>query len=262
MIKSEKYLIAESIAALVILGLIVSIFFVDLDLGIFKIVSKNTLMSQYNLIKGLDKNLLDAKTKYDTSIRTIESSKSDFKKQKEQYDAISDETISVINEATTDEKYNIEYMWIKLGNYAKANNLTLSLVEPGGSAQASAASTGATSGTTTGTTTGTTSGTTTGTTTGEKSSGATSDKTSDKTSATTTGASTEVPSVTTAATSTASAGELTISVKGNYTDVSSFIFELENDVELRFKLDKLKMEYAGSNQITTSFAVKNLTFIK
>jgi len=237
MIKSKKNLISEIIVALVIIGLIVSIFFIDLDLGVFKVVSKNTLMSQYKSIKDLDTNLLNAKTNYDSSIRTVETSKANFKKQKEQYEAITDETISIINEATTDEKYNIEYMWIKLGNYAKSNNLSLALVEPGGSTQAAAASSDtATPGATT------------------------SDK-SGTTPAGTTTAPGGISDISTAPTSS-SGDELTISVIGNYTDVSSFIFELENDDELRFKLDKIKMEYAGSNEITASFAVKNLKFIK
>ena len=228
----KKVLIIEIIAVIVIIGLIASIFFIDLDLGIFKVVSKDTLLAQYDSIKVLDTKLINAKTNYDTSIKSLETSKSDFKKQKDQYDAITDETIAIIKEATTDEKYNIEYMWIKLGNYAKSNNLTLSLVEPGGTEQAVSTTTGTTPAPTTATST-TTSTTTTPTT-----------------------------SPTTGAASTSSGGEFTIKVKGNYIDVSDFIFELENDDELRFKLDKIKMEYAGSNEITATFAVKNLKFIK
>lgn len=218
MIENKKFLIFEGIMGVIVIGLILCVFFVDLDLGIFKIVSQKTLMSQFSSIKDLDTKLVSVKTNYDVSIKSVETAKTEYKKQKDQYDAITDETISIIKEATTDEKYNVEYMWIKIGNYAKANNLTLSLVEPGGSVQS------ATSGSQTSSTT------------------------------TQTGAS---------ATSTTSSGsDFIISVKGNYTNVSGFIFDLENDTELRFKLDRLKMEYAGSNQITTSFAVKNLKFVK
>jgi len=241
MIKNKNNIIFEIVMILVIIGLIVSIFFVDLDLRVFKVVSKNTLMSQYESIKVLDTKLLNAKTSYDDSIKSVETAKADFKKQKDQYDAITDDTIAIINEATTDEKYNIEYMWIKLGNYAKSNNLTLALVEPGGSVATAAAANTAPS----------------------TAAGATTSGTKDVASSTTAG--TTTPGTTTAATDTtaaASGSELSISVKGNYTDVSDFIFELENDDELRFKLDKIKMEYAGSNEITATFAVKNLKFIK
>ncbi len=218
MMENKKFFIFEGIMGLIVIGLILCVFFVDMDLGIFKIVSQKNLMSQFSSIKDLDAKLVSVKNNYDISIKSVETAKTEYKKQKDQYEAITDETISIIKEATTDEKYNVEYMWIRIGNYAKANNLTLSLVEPGGSSQS------ATSGAQTGSTT------------------------------TQTGAS---------ATSTTSSGsDFIISVKGNYTNVSGFIFDLENDTELRFKLDRLKMEYAGSNQITTSFAVKNLKFVK
>ena len=234
MMKIKKILIAETVALVIIIGLIVSIFFVDFDLGIFKLVSKTTLMSQFTSIKDLDTKLVSTKTNYDASIKNVETAKSDFTKQKQQYDAITDDTISIIKEATTDEKYNIEYMWIKLGNYAKSDNLALSLVEPGGTGSSTSAPTTTT---TTGSTT--TSSTTTGGTAAGTAAGAA------------------------ASTTPASSGnEFTIKVTGNYIDVSDFIFELENDNELRFKLDKINMEYAGSNQITATFAVKNLKFIK
>lgn len=220
MMKNNKLLIFEIVTGLIVIGLIFTIFFVDLDLGLFKIVSQKTLMSQYAAIKDLDTKLLNTKSSYDSTLKSIESSKADFKKQKDQYDAITDEAIKIIKEATTEEKYNVEYMWIKLGNYAKSNNLTITLVEPGGTASASTGST--------------------------------------QTSSTTT----QTSGAASAPTSTSSTGEFTISVKGNYTDVSEFIFDLENDQELRFKLDKIKMEYAGNNQITASFVVKNLKFVK
>lgn len=226
MTKTNKLLIFEIVMGLILIGLITSVFFVDLDLGLFKVVSQKTLMSQYDSIKDLDDKLVTTKGNYDSSLKSVETSKAEFKKQKDQYDAITQDTINIIKEATTDEKYNVEYMWIKLGNYAKSNNLVLTLVEPGGTAQADTSSTTTTqTSSTTTPTTGSTAGSTTPTT-------------------------------------TSSTGEFSISVKGNYINVSDFIFDLENDTELRFKLDKIKMEYAGNNQITASFVVKNLKFVK
>lgn len=226
MTKTKKLLIFEIVMGLILIGLITSVFFVDLDLGLFKVVSQKTLMSQYDSIKDLDDKLVTTKGNYDSSLKSVETSKAEFKKQKDQYDAITQDTINIIKEATTDEKYNVEYMWIKLGNYAKSNNLVLTLVEPGGTAQADTSSTTTTqTSSTTTPTTGSTAGSTTPTT-------------------------------------TSSTGEFSISVKGNYINVSDFIFDLENDTELRFKLDKIKMEYAGNNQITASFVVKNLKFVK
>jgi hypothetical protein len=248
MINSKKLLIFEIVMIVVIIGLTLCIFFVDLKLGIFQIVSEKTLRSQFKLIQDLDTKLSTAKNNYDSSIKAVETSKSEFKRQKDEYESISDETISIIKEATTDEKYSIDYIWVKLGNYAKSNNLTISLVEPGGTATQAAATTATGTSQATGTTS------TTGTTTP-----AATTTTTPVTSTTTPAATT---TTTPAATTTSPSNELTISVKGDYIDVSEFIFELENDVGLRFKLDKIKMEYAGSNQITATFAVKNLVFIK
>jgi hypothetical protein len=233
--EKKKFIIFEIISGLLVIGLVLTVFFVDLDLGIFKIISQKNLVAQYNSLKELDTKLLTAKTNYDTSVKAVETSKSDYKRQKDQYDAITDETIAVIKEATTEEKYNIEYMWIKLGNYATANNLTLSLVEPGGSSQVETPEKATTTQTTNTTT----------------------QTTDDNTNSAAGNTNTPAPS-----SNTASSGELSISVKGNYLNVSEFIFELENDGELRFKLDKIKMEYAGNNQITATFAVKNLKFVK
>ncbi len=238
MIVNKKLFIIEIGMALVVIGLIVSIFYVDFDLGIVKIVSQKTLMAQYMDIQSLDEKLEASKTNYEASIKAVETSKSDFKRQKEEYEAITDETIAIIREATTDEKYSIEYMWIKLGNYAKSNNLLISLIEPGGTAQVETPP-ASTTPTTTPTTT-----------------------TPPETTTPTTTPTTTTPPATTTPTSVSSGDELIISVKGDYMDVSEFIFEIENDAELRFKLDKIKMEYAGSNEITASFAVKNLKFIK
>lgn len=234
MIKSKKFLIGEAIAALIIASIIAVIFMVEVDLGIFKIVSPQSLISQYESIKDMNSKLATSKTNYETSIKAVDTAKSEYTKQKEKYEAITDEAISIIKDATADEQYNIDYIWVQIGNYAKANNLVLSLIEPGGTSQ-TATDTSATSTTTTTTNTQVTS----------------ESKPADNQTASTTTSQTKSPS-----------NELSIKVVGNYNDVSSFIFELENDTELRFKLDKIKMEYAGNNQITATFAVKNIKFKK
>lgn len=232
MIKSKKFLIGEAIAALIIASIIAVIFMVEVDLGIFKIVSPQSLISQYESIKDMNSKLATSKTNYETSIKSVDIAKSEYTKQKEKYEAITDEAISIIKDATADEQYNIDYIWVQIGNYAKANNLVLSLIEPGGTSQ----------------TTTDTSATSTTTTTTQVTSES---KPADNQTASTNTSQTKSPS-----------NELSIKVVGNYNDVSGFIFELENDTELRFKLDKIKMEYAGNNQITATFAVKNIKFKK
>lgn len=223
MIENKKLLIGEVAALLIIIGLFVSIFFIDFDLFIFKLVSTNKIVDEYNSLKITDTKLSNTKNRYNASLKGLDTAKAEFEKQKEQYEAITDETVEIIKEATVDEKYNIEYMWIKLGNYATTNNLALTLVEPGGKVQTEQTETDT-----------------------QVTSGDTEEKT-------------DTPNV---QNPVSSSNEMTIKVVGNYINVSQFIFELENDKELRFKLDKIRMEYAGNNQITATFAVKNLVFNK
>lgn len=237
----KKVLIVELIILVIIALIVTAIFTVEMNLGIFKVVSPQNLLAQYASINDMNAKLATSKSNYETSVKAVETAKAEYTKQKGEYEAITDDTIAIIKEATADEQYNIDYIWVQIGNYAKANNLVLSLIEPGGTSQAGT-DTSATPTATTSTTTNTNS-----------------QVTSD--SKTTTGAQTTAAATTTTPVKSPS-NELSIKVVGNYTDVSGFIFDLENDTELRFKLDKIKMEYAGNNQITATFAVKNLKFKK
>ena len=55
---------------------------------------------------------------------------------------------------------------------------------------------------------------------------------------------------------------LTLQVKGSYINVADFVFEVENDKSLRFKLDNIKMKSAGGIEVVTSFNVKDFTVLK
>jgi len=261
MINAKNMLIWEIVLLIIIVGIITCVFVVEMDLGIFKIMSPQKLASQYDSIVDMNSRIVTSKNNYDSSLKTIETAKKDYTREKEKYESITDETIAIIKEATSDEQYNIDYIWITIGNYASANNLSLSLVEPGGSSSASSTpATNNESQTTTSTTTETNneSQTTTSTTTETKNDEQVTSQTSD-----TEKASNTIPTPKPPASPVKNSGsEFSIKVVGDYIDVSSFIFELENDIELRFKLDNIKMEYAGNNQITATFAVKNLKFKK
>lgn len=243
MIEHKKLMIFEIVSIIFILLIVALIFFVDINLGFFKVVSTKTLIGSLNIVKEVENNYNNKKTEYDTTIKNIDSLKSEFDVQKSKYDAITDETVDIIKQATTAEKYNIEYMWVKLGNYARSNNLELNMLEPG----ANPVSTEDTSKTTTSNTV--TSDTTVKTEVKDEKAATNNNATN------TTNTTEEVPTVTTS-------DELVIKVKGTYLNVSDFIFDIENDKELRFKLDKIKMESAGSNMITATFSVKNLIFNK
>ena len=307
-----------SVAVLVILIVILTLSALyDVNLGPLKILSVKTLMSQYSQITTANTNLEQQKSKYQSTMTSLETAKCDFKTQKSKYDSISDDTINIIKEATTNEKYDIEYIWVKLGNYAKENNLSIVLIEPGGSSASATAQSSNTSGTST--TTSTTSNpngsntssqttTTNGNTNNTNNNGTTTQsgsvptkqadasasentvKSSDNkstpsnataevnklqnvtggttatgttgTSSTTGGTTATNPGILSNPSSSSSSNTLKIQVTGNYLNISDFIFDLENDSELKFKLDDISMEYVGSNNIKASFSVKNMTVIK
>lgn len=256
---ATKYIII-SIILLAFGGLTAFFVMEDVDLGFFKISSVSTLMGKKTEVAASQKNVEEQESAYDSAIATEKTEEKNFKKAKEEYESISDDTINMINEATTEENYNLEYMWVKLGNYAKSNNLTILVTEPGGTAPSDESkSTAKTPG-------------------GAVTSAATSaagTTAADGTAATTTPAgttaATTTPAVTgpvlsgtedVAASATDGAATMKIQVKGSYMDISDFIFEVENDKALRFKLDNISIEYVSGTTIKANFDVKNLVIKK
>ena len=220
----KKVIIIECITLLLIICGIVGIFNTDLNLGIFKIIKIQTLVGVKDDLEIVNNNTSDSKDKNDQKLNLLENVKKEYEEERNKYEAISEETLNIIKEATLEETYDIEYMWIKLGNYAKVNNLTISIVEPGGNMI-----------------------TTDNTEDDENAKSGDESITSDKT---------------TPDTNITLSQNLMINVVGNYLDLAQFVFDVENDVELRFKLDKIKMLYAENNNVTTTFEVKNITMDK
>lgn len=228
---------------LVFAGLTVLFTLVDINVGVVKLSSVKGIIAKRQELKELETSLEEAETNYSTSKETLDTSKKNFETAKKEYDAISDETIELIREATTEENYDIEFMWIKLGNYATANNLTIVMVEPGGQMQVttqSSENTDSTQNTTSETTTNTANSNSTEST----------DTTSNATANSTTTTSSNADTL------------LTITLEGSYLNVSDFIFEVENDKELRFKLDNIEMTYVQGTTIRTKFDVKNVIIKK
>ena len=243
-LNNKKMIIISSILGVTVI-LILLLMLLGANLIIVKIPSISSLVGEYGLVKKSEKDLSTAQGTYYTTVSNLEKAESDYDKQKNKYNSISDETINVIKEATTEESYNLEYMWIKLGNYAKKNNLEIVMVEPGGkqitnnNSSNSGSSTDNTDSNSTTTTTTTTSSSTTNN---------------------STNSSTNTSSDTSASTSSSSA--LKIEVKGSYMNISDFIFEVENDTSLRFKLDNISMDYVKGTTIKASFNVKNIVINK
>ncbi len=242
----SKELIRFIITVLVLIILIAAIIYsalVGVNLGFINISSFTDLQAQHDNIETKQNDLNQKQNSYKTTLQNLDNAKSEFSKEKAKYESISDETINIIKEATTEEEYNIEYMWVKLGNYAKIHNLSIVLVEPGGSA---------------------TSGQTTSTdqTTQQTTGGATNTSTPTTGGTTNTGTNTQQSTTQTPTGSQAGTNELKVEINGSYLDVSDFIFDVENDKELKFKLDNIVMEYVSGTTIKTTFSVKNMVINK
>lgn len=251
-LNNKKMIIISSILGVTVI-LIVLLMLLGANLIIVKIPSISSLVGEYGLVKKSEKDLSTAQGTYYTTVSNLEKAESDYDKQKNKYNSISDETINVIKEATTEESYNLEYMWIKLGNYAKKNNLEIVMVEPGGKQITNTNNNSSNSGSSTNNTDNTDN-------TDSNSTTTTTTTTSSSTTNNSTNSSTNTSSDTSASTSSSSA--LKIEVKGSYMNISDFIFEVENDTSLRFKLDNISMDYVKGTTIKASFNVKNIVINK
>lgn len=240
-------------------GLTVLFCMLDVNLGFISTSSIEGIIAKREQLLNLESKLESTESTYTNTKNKVETSKKAFTTAKNKYEAISDETIDLIKEATTEENYDIEYMWIKLGNYASVNNLKILLVEPGGTVTE----------TTTGDSTKTDdTNTKTSTTNTNKSA-----SNNASTPASSTTASTDASKAANTATVAATANNttkskttddtlLTVTLEGSYLNMSDFVFEVENDKELRFKLDNMEVTYVSGTTIKAKFNVKNVIMIK
>lgn len=255
MFEEYKRTIIISVIDVIIILLIALLALADINIGPIHLSSIKSIMAQDKKVKAAEAELDTAKTLYEAAVTGLESQKAKFEKEKGQYDAISDDTVNIIKEATAKENYSIEYMWIKLGNYAIKNNLSIVLVEPGGASDTSSATTTdvAESGETTSTPVSSSSQATTNQAT---------DSTSQSSASDTVQSANKSDDATDTDTSDANGDKtLKINISGTYMNVSDFIFEVENDSELKFKLDNISMQPTGDG-VSATFDVKNMIIVK
>lgn len=254
----RKIMIISFITFIMFLLLLVFLF-VDISLGPIQISSISTILAQHDKVTLAEEDLVTTQNVHKSTLSALEKSKKDYQTEKNEYEALSDETIRVIKEATTQEEYSIEYMWIRLGNYAKMNNLSIVMIEPGGSQES--ASSNKTNQTTTTTDTNpnnsasSNSSSNTATTNNSNNNNNTNANTND-----TNATSTQTPG--TLANPKTTNEIFKIQVSGSYMNVSDFVFAVENDNELKFKLDNISMEYLSGTSIKATFDVKNMVIKK
>ena len=195
--KNIKTIILGISFAIISLLLVISVVN-GINFGSFKILSLEEITTKKNEVNLAETNLELEKTRYEVLEEKLNKEKQEFIEEKNKYEAISDETIDIINKINTKEKYSIEYIWIKLGNYAKQLNLSIVVAEPGNSLNQE-----------------------------------------------------EVEE-----------SIFKIQVSGSYSDISEFIFNIENDDELRFKLDNINMEYVSGTVVKATFDVRDIVIVK
>lgn len=265
MFEEYKRTIIISIIDVIIILLIALLALADINIGPIHLSSIKSIMAQDKKVKAAEAELDTAKTLYEAAVTGLESQKTKFEKEKGQYDAISDDTVNIIKEATAKENYSIEYMWIKLGNYAIKNNLSIVLVEPGGASDASSANTTdvAESGETTSTPVSSSSQATTNqATTNQTTTNQATDSMTQSSASDTVQSANKSDDATDTDTSDANGDKtLKINISGTYMNVSDFIFEVENDSELKFKLDNISMQPTGDG-VSATFDVKNMIIVK
>lgn len=244
-------------------GLTVLFCMLDVNLGFISTSSIEGIIAKREQLLNLESKLESTESTYTNTKNKVETSKKAFTTAKNKYEAISDETIDLIKEATTEENYDIEYMWIKLGNYASVNNLKILLVEPGGTVAE----------TTTGDSTKTDDANTKTSNTNTNKNTPNNASTPASSTTASTDASKAANTATTAAVENTTANNttsskttdntlLTVTLEGSYLNMSDFVFEVENDKELRFKLDNMEVTYVSGTTIKAKFNVKNVIMIK
>lgn len=227
----RKGIIIELVIIVVFVALAIFMYSYDksIDLIFFEIYSQKDIDDKGISLEQKVAELEQKRTVHSTALTSLETAKSDYKTQKEKYQAISEDTISTINTATQGEEYNLDYMWITLGNYAKHNNLSILLYEPDAEVNLGTSSENL-------------------------------EETDEDEETVTESVQVGIDSVLADRSDT----NLRVKVEGTYTNVSEFFYDVETDPELRFNLDNIRMEYAGSgaNNIVAIFEVKGLVFNK
>lgn len=244
-------------------GLTVLFCMLDVNLGFISTSSIEGIIAKREQLLNLESKLQSTESTYTNTKNKVETSKKAFTTAKNKYEAISDETIDLIKEATTEENYDIEYMWIKLGNYASVNNLKILLVEPGGTVTETTTgdSTKADASNTKTSTTNTNKSTSNNASTSASSTTASTDASKAANTATTAAVENTTANNTTSSKTTDNT-LLTVTLEGSYLNMSDFVFEVENDKELRFKLDNMEVTYVSGTTIKAKFNVKNVIMIK
>ncbi len=230
----RKYtkLIILSAVLLVLIALITLAMILEVDMFFFRNLSIAGIQEKKLAVEELIEKQVQEEAKNETAKKELHDSKNSYDVAKEEYENIDESTISIVQEATKEEKYFVEYLWIVLGNYATTNGVDINILTPGA---------------------------TNATTEEDKKEETTDEKQGNKKDDEETTQSTNNDRNN--ANSTLRSG-VKITIEGRYANVADFVFDVENDKSLRFKLDNISMTYAGDNEIKATFDVLSLSVLK
>ncbi len=234
MIKEYKKILIMSVVLLILVIGIVIVFTSDVSIAGIKSGSIFTISEGKNNLNSLMEKESTVKAEHQSALDSLEQAKNTYETEKKKFDNIDQATVDLVKEATKDEKYFIEYLWITLGNYATDNNLIIDVITPG----STLSSTGETlngSGSEGGAGNALGGGLNFG---GAEGGTGSNRPTTD--------------------TSSVANDSIRIIVKGRYANVADFVYDVENDKELKFRLDNIKMVYKSNNQIEATFNILSL----
>ncbi len=229
MIKEYKKILIMSVVLLILIISIVVVFTSDISIAGITSGSIFTISEGKNNLNGLIEKESTVKAEHQSALDSLEQAKNTYETEKKKFDNIDQATVDLVKEATKDEKYFIEYLWITLGNYATDNNLIIDVITPGSTLSS------------------------TGETLGETGSGNNLDGGINFGGADS-GAGMGRPTTDTSVAN----NSIRIIVKGRYANVADFVYDVENDKELKFRLDNIKMVYKSNNQIEATFNILSL----
>lgn len=190
-----KQYIIIGVLALVLIGLIVLTTFVSIktiEIAGMSFPSIGVMQDKKNELDEETASLVNVKADFDLAKINLETAQKSYITARDAYNKITEEDIEYIKEATKEDHYYVEWLWIVLGEYALDNNLILRVIDPRKGSEES------------------------------------------------------------------NLGTVQIQLQGRYQDVANFAFEVENDNELKFKLDNMSMTYAKDNKINATFDVLSM----
>lgn len=137
----------------------------------------------------------DIKTKYSSAQKDLESSVTKLKKSKQKYqETINYSTEDEIQAANQKQKYDIGFIWTKIGLYATKNNVIMKADVSAGTVQ--------------------------------------------------------------------DLYDISFTLTGQYLDISEFIYAIENDSKLGFKIEEFTMTPYSDESLQTTFVIKNVAIDK